>query len=421
MARTAVGYGAMVAAEDPDADAVRHLEAELRRHPEHRYPVQHATAAFHLASVHLGEGRAGSAVEPLRTAVQLFDGLPVEQAKALNMLGVAHRTLGATCDAEEAFAQAARGFRACDQPLEEAAATYNLGLVALDRADRASAVASFRHARGRFSDGGAPAQASAAGRELGAALLTSDEPEEALEVLEVAMADAQRAGDLAALGAAANVAGLARLALDQPAEAVEAFRSAAGAHPRGVRAEGYAMAKANLGLAHERLGDAPRARLAARQARDTPGAPSAALAQATALLSRLAEADDDLLVLFDDEPEDRWSGVLREELVRWVDTSTQEQQALAAGLVRGQLERRERSTELSAAWLGVLLELPADSMLVLVDRIVEALESHDPEERRRFRNQVARGMATFHVPQLLRLRDVFQTASDRRGDEGSWN
>lgn len=411
----------MVAAEGSGVEALRHLEAELRRHPADRYPVQHATAAFHLGSVHLAEGRAGAALEPLLTAVRLFDALPVERAKALNMLGVAHRSVGATTEAGDAFSEAARGFARSDQPLEEAAATYNLGLVALDRGDRQSALGAFRHALRRFSDGGAEAQASAAGRELGAVLLTGGQAEEALEVLEQAMVDAQRAGDLAALGAAANVAGLAHLAVDQPAAAVDAFRSAAGAHPRGVRAEGYAMAKANLALAHERLGDQPRARLAARQARDTPGAPEAAREQATSLLARLPPADDDLLVLLDDEPEERLPSVLREELVRWVDTSVSEQRALAGGLVRGQLERRGRSVELAAAWLGVLLELPATSMALLVERIVEALEGAPEDERRRFRSDTARGMATFHVPQLLRLRDAFRAASERRGAEASWS
>lgn len=409
-----------MAADDPSAEAVRHLEAELRRHPADRYPIQHATARFHLGTVHLGAGRPEAALDALRTAAGLFADLPVERAKTLNMLGVAHRSLGAGEEAASAFREAAGLFEAAGQLLEQAAATYNLGLVALDRRDAVAATDAFRHAHALFADGGAPAQAAAAGRELGAVLLTSGQLDEAVEVLVEAAGEAERAGDRASLGAAQNVLGLAHLALGSARDAAAAFEAAAGAHPRSVRPDGYAMAKANLALAHEALGDPARARLAALQARDTPGVPAPARQQAVAVLERLPGGDDDLLVVLDDEPEDRWPFVLREELTRWVDAPPDDQRSAAGALVAGQLARRDRAVALATAWLDVLLELPPEPMQRIVDRLVEAVGAHDEGGRRRFRSETARGMAAFHVPQLLRIQDVFERASARAGQEGSW-
>jgi tetratricopeptide (TPR) repeat protein len=410
----------MAAADDSSAHAVRHLEAELRRHPEDRYPVQHATASFHLGTVHLSAGRARPAADALRKAASLFGGLPVERAKALNMLGVAHRTTGAVDEAATAFAEAERAFAAAGQPLEQAAAIYNLGLVALDQADREEAAAAFRRAHRLFADGGARAQAAAAGRELGAVLLTSGRPEEAVPVLLEAIADADRVGDRASLGAAHNVLGLAHLALGRPAEAAAAFHAAAGAHPRAVRPDGYAMAKANLALAHEQVGEGPRARLAARQARDTPAAPAPAREQAVAVLGRLPASDDDLLVVLDDEPEDRWPAVIREELARWVDATADEQRTGAAGLVTGQLARPERAVQLATSWLGVLLELPPEAMDRIVGRVVEALGVHGQDDRERFRATTASAMASFPVPQLLRIQEAFERTAAGAAMGGSW-
>lgn len=409
----------MAAADDPRGDAVRHLERELRRHPADRYPVQHATASFHLGTVHLAAGRPGPAVDALRTAAELFSDLPVERGKSLNMLGVAHRSMGAPADAAAAFEAAEELLGAAGQPLEQAAAIYNLGLVALDGGDDEAAAASFRRAHRLFTDAGARAQAAAAGRELGAVLLTSGRADEAEAILVEAVAQHEQVGDAAALGATHNVLGLVHLALGRPADAAAAFHAAAGAHPRSLRPDGYAMAKANLSLAHEQLGDAPRARLAARQARDTPEAPPPARQQAVAVLERLPSADDDLLVVLDAEPEARWPAVAREELTRWADGPPDAGQA-AAALVAGQLDRRDRAVALATAWLDVLLELPPASTARIIERIVGASAAHDDEDRRRFRSDTARAMATFHVPQLLRLQDLFERASERAGLDGSW-
>lgn len=411
----------MAAIEDPSAEVVLHLEGELRRHPADRYPVQHATACFHLGSVHLAADRPSQAEQPLRIAARLFAAMPVEHAKALNMLGVALRALGDTHGAIEAFSEAGRLFTDGGQHLEAAAATFNRGLVEVDAGHPEPAITAFDQARQLFTDARAAAQAAAAGRELGAALLATGELETAIEALEEAMSQAERAGDLACLGAAANVAGLAHLGLGRAAAAAAAFRTAAGTHPRGVRAEGHAMAKANLALALEALGDGPRARLAARQGRDTPGAPAAVRDQARAVLARLPGGDDDLATVLDDEPVERWAAVVREEVVRWVDAPTQEQRAAAVALVDAHLERSDRTVELAVAWLDVLLELPPTAMELVVERIVDALGEQAEPDRAGFRSAVARAMAHFHAPQLLRVRDVFERTAGRLGQEGSWS
>jgi tetratricopeptide (TPR) repeat protein len=410
----------MAGAPDPGAEVVDHLEGELRRLPADRHPVPHATARFHLGTVHLHHGRPRAAEASLLEAVRLFGDLPVERAKAVNMLGVARRTLGDAGAAAEAFADAEQTFRGCGQPLEEAAAAFNLGLVHVDAGEPAPAVDAFERARRRFVEGRRPAQASAASRELGAALLALGELEAAAGVLDDAMARADQAGDAAALGAAANVAGLVRLGLGRPDEAVRDLHRAVAAHPRSLRPAEHAMAKANLALAHEAEGDAPRARLAARQARGTPGVHPVVVDQADELLRRLPHAADDLPVVLVSEAESKRTAVLREELVRWLDASVEEQQAGAAALVAAHLSREPVAVDLAGAWLEVLVELPPAGMDLLVHRVVEALGERPGPERAAFRAAVARGAARFHVPQMLRLREAFEQASGRLGHTGSW-
>lgn len=408
-------------AEDPMAAALRHLEDERRRHPADRYPVQHATACFHLGSAHLQAGRPAEAEAALRTAADLFAPLPVEHAKALNMLGVSLRELGRHAAAGEAFEEAGRLFEEQHQRVEAAAARFNRGLVDVDAGELRPAIDAFRQARRLFTEARATAQAAAAGRELGAALLAVGDPAAASEALGEAVDQAERAGDLAALGSAANVAGLAALALGHAEQAAGDFVTATGAHPRSVRPEGHAMAKANLALALEALGDAPRARLAARQGRDVPGAPQAVRDQSAAVLARLPGGADDLEVVLRQEPEERWTTVVREEVTRWVDAAAAERREACAALVVALTEQPELAEPLAVAWLEVLLELPPPAMETIVEGAVDALGEHPEPEQARARAAVARGMARFHAPQLLRLRDLFERTAARRGQEGSWS
>ncbi|HEV2810417.1 MAG TPA: hypothetical protein VGV93_08495 [Acidimicrobiales bacterium] len=405
----------------PEVDAaLEELDARLARYPASRYPIQHATAQFHRGRVLIDAGFPGDAEEALRRAVELFAELPLEQAKACNLLGVALRLRARLDEAQRAFARAEAAFAALGKPLEQGAATFNLGLVQAEAGETIAARRSFERARQLFGEHGAAGRAAAAGRELGSVLLAAGDADAAARALEEAVHTSERAGDRVSRGLAANALGLAHLAAGHVAAAVAALQTAVGAHPRSLRPEAYAMAKANLALAYEQAGDGPRARLAARQALGTPGSNRAVATQAAAVLERSGTADDDLAVVLDQEPRDRWLPVIREEVIRWAEADPPEGRRSASRWIEGQLARPDRASDLAEAWLGVLLELPPETMEHLVRTTIAALAAHDEDARSRFRRSSARAMARFNVPQLLRLQQVFSTTAHELGQEGSW-
>jgi tetratricopeptide (TPR) repeat protein len=286
-----------------------------------------------------------------------------------------------------------------------------LGLVGRD-------AGSLRRARALLDPAAVPGQAAAAARELGVVLLESGEVDAAAAALEEAVALSERAGDEAARGAAANALGLARLAAGRAAEAIDAFRLAAAANPRSIRPGEFAMAKANLALAHERAGDAPRARLAARQALGVHALPPAVVRQAEAALSRLGPVRDDLAaVLGDEADEERRSGLVREEVVRWADADEADAACSAAEWVETQL----RTPELAEPWLAALLELPPDPMEDVIASVLAALRAHAPADVERFRLDVVAATARFHVPQLERLRTTFERIAAELGQAQTWS
>jgi tetratricopeptide (TPR) repeat protein len=403
-------------------DVVTQLRARLRRYPHDRYPVQHATAQFHLGCALLNAGEAEEAVVALRAAAGGFapDRLPVEHAKARNMLGAALRDRGDITGASDAFASAAATFAEHGLNREEAAAQFNLGLVRRQAAADDAAVRCFQRALGLFDELRLVAQVSAAARELGTTLLGRGDVGAAARILGTAVDAASRAGDHAALGAAANTLGLAELAADRAAEAVAAFAAAAVAHSRGVRPDGHAMAQANLALGLERLGDIPRARLAARQALGVRGAPRPVTIQAEAVLERLGSAADDLHAVLDTEPAERWAPVLRAEVARWADAPAEQRRSEAGAWVDGQLARPDRAVALAEAWLGAVLELPPPTLDALLRSILEALAERDARARERFRREVTRALATFGVPQWLRTKDTLNRLAAELGQEPGW-
>ena len=391
--------------QDTGVDAVVELERRLEQYPEERYPVQHATACFHLGVELVAGGRLADAEASLETAVRLFErnGLEPERAKALNALGGALRLGGRVQEAAEAFAGAAATFAARGLAVEEGAARFNLGLSLRELGDLDAARTAFEAAA---TLGERTLAGSAAERELGATLLQAGDAPGAAAVLERAVATLRDRGDAASLGAAANVLGLARLARGDAAGALAAFADALAAHPRSVRPAEYAMVKANLALAHEQLGDPRRARLAARQALGTPSRPAAVAAQAEAALARLGPGDGDLAAVLEAEPKERWPALLREELVRWADTELEHARVDAQALVETQAARPEpEARDLAEAWLAALLELPPEAM----ERVVAAFRAAGLPER--FRADVESALARFHAPQILRVKDAFGWSS----------
>ncbi|MDP9401574.1 MAG: hypothetical protein M3P39_11665, partial [Actinomycetota bacterium] len=93
---------------------VGELEERLRRFPAQRYPVQHATAQFHLGVAHAQTGDLAGAELALATAARLFDprALPAEHGKAMNALGAVLRLAGRAAEAMEVLARAAAAFEA---------------------------------------------------------------------------------------------------------------------------------------------------------------------------------------------------------------------------------------------------------------------------------------------------------------------
>lgn len=396
------------------------LAARLARYPADRYPVQHATASFHLGAALTEAGRYADAERALAVAAGLFDPqrMPGERAKALNARGAALRAGGRPDAAAACFTEAAAVFAALGHPLEQGAAVYNLGLARRELGE--DPVEEFRRARALLDADRVPAHAGAAARELGAALLAAHRGAEAVPVLTDAVALAERAADPAGAGAAANTLGLVHLALGRVEDAVAAFRAAAGAHPRAVRPEGHAMAKANLALAHEQGGRAARARLAARQALGVPGAPGPVVAVAQGVLSRLGDGPGRLLDVLDDEPADRRPALVREELLRWADARPADRAVEADALVTGVLARPAAGPELVATWLGALLELPPTTTEGLATDAVAALRGRDPGEVERFRAWVARGCARFGLPQMERLTRMLEDIAARTGGPARW-
>jgi tetratricopeptide (TPR) repeat protein len=381
-------------------DAIAELEERLARYPRERYPVQHATAQFHLGVLLMNGGRADEAERALRAAAELFDPgrLATEHAKALNALGAALRLLGRPHEAAEAFEQAATTLAG----RERGAALHNLGLARRDTGALADAAAAFEQARELLVADAVPAQAAAAARELGATLLQQADVAAATSALEEAVELAERLGDATASGAATNALGLAYLAAGRADDAVDAFQRALAAHPRSLRPGEYAMAKANLALAYEYAGDLRRARLAARQALGVPSAAPAVTVQAQSVIERVGRGNGDLLAVLVDEPRDRWPGLVREEVVRWTDAKDKRAEL---GRWIEMLQATEIDpVDVAEVWLGALLELPPDEMEELVAATREAAATHDFDW---LRTTVDAASARFHTPQLLRLRHAF--------------
>ncbi|MBW3653781.1 MAG: hypothetical protein KY433_09350 [Actinobacteria bacterium] len=407
----------------PDDGPLGELEERLRRYPAQRYPVQHATAQFHLGVALAGLGEFERAEAALVRAAELFDprALTSEHGKAMNALGSVLRLAGRPAEAAEVFVRAAAAFRAADLLAEHGAACFNLGLVRRETDDVDGAIAVFAEARKLFEQANAPAHAAAAARELGAARFAAGDLDAARDVLDGSVELAARAGDEAGAGAAANVLGLVELAAGRAREAVEAFAVAAAANPRSVRREDYAMAKANLALAHEAAGQHRRARIAARQALAVASAAPPVRAQAEAALARLGTEPDDAVAVVDGEQDQGVrAAIVREELARWVDAGDAERRAEAGAWIDAQLARPARAVALAEAWVGGLLELPPPDMETVIRGVVEALRERPAGAQERFRSDVASAAARFHVPQLLRLRDEFNRIAAELGEQPAW-
>ena len=409
-------------AAELEHDPVAALREQAARYRPDRHPLQHATAHFHLGGLLLERGALADAETSFTTAAALFGarGARPEQAKALNGLGATLRAAGRPALAARAFEHAAAGLAAAGLALEEGAARFNLGLVLREDGRAREAVVALQRAGELLEAGAVPAQAAAAARELGATLLQLGDADAAVATLERAVERADRARDTPALAAAANALGLAHLAAGRCTEAVQALRIAAAASPRGRRPDAFAMAQANLALAFERTGAPARARLAARQALGVAAPPPAVRDQAQAVLARLGPDAGDLRVALEQAPEDERAQLAREELARTLDAPPSQQAADLRAWLDAHVASSLEPVSVAELWLGALLELPAAQLDALARGGVAAAAERGGADRETFRDAVTRAMARFHVPQLLRLQDVFSGAAADVGDPGPW-
>jgi tetratricopeptide (TPR) repeat protein len=410
------------AAEGIDG-VVAELRERLRRHPADQRPLQHATAQFHLGGVLLGSGALDEAETAFARAAALFAarGARPEQAKALNGLGATLRTAGRPGLAARAFAHAAQGFVIAALPLEEGAARCNLGSALREDGRAEEAAGELERAVELLDPAQVPAQAAVAAHEHGLTLLALEDLGAAETVLAAAVALAERARDETSRGAAANALGLVRLSSGRPAAAAAAFATAVAASPRAVRPEAFAMAKANLALAGERTGAHPQARLAARQALAAPAVPAPVRAQATGVLARLGTHRSDLRTALEQEHgEEARARLVREELLRAAGPDERGGTGDAAAWLEAITASQLEPVAVAEWWLAGLLELPPDALERLARAAIATSMDLDDEARETFRTAVTRGMVRFHVPQMMRLEEVFATAATAAGDPSPW-
>ena len=401
-------------------DVIDELTNRLGHYPPARYPVQHATTQFHLGQALLQAGRTQDATAALRVSIQQFPpAMVIERAKVLNLLGAALRAGGHLEMAAAAFTNAAEVFAQQELWSEQGAALFNLGLVQRDSGDPQAAAGSFAKAQARFTPG-PPGPQAAAAVHLGKALLEVGEIEAATASLERAVELGDRTGDLETIGVASNALGLAHHAAGRTDAAVAALRAAVAAHPRSIRPAEFAMAKANLALAYDAVGAPAEARLAARQAL-AADPPAPVRDQARAVLDRAGcPAGSDLLDVLDRAPDDEWNTTVRDELVRWTAARPDERAGEVRAWIGGLARRADSRDALIHVWLSALIELPPADLERLAAAVVHAGADVDAETFTSFRSALDRQVAWFPVPQMLRLRNLFEPC-DQPDQEGAWS
>jgi len=142
--------------------------------------------------------------------------------------------------------------------------------------------------------------------------------------------------------------------------------------------------------------------------------------QAAAAAARLGREDGDLLAVLQALADVERAAVAREERARGADAGKAERAVDARAWLRAVLGWPGDPAEAAEVWLGGLLELPADRLELLAGDAVRAVDGLAPEDRETVRTAVSRALARFHVPQMVRLQDVFAQAAREAGDPGPW-
>lgn len=389
------------------------LRARLDRFPAQEKPLQRGAVLLELGAALIDADRHDEAASWLRPAPALLEGAPPEQAAALNLLGVACRSAGHIDEAAAAFRAAVDAYRALGSGPDEAAAQFNLGLALRQLGESGSAeLAAARHL---FDELGLRSWEAQAARELGRSLLLDGDLPAAVATLAAACEASDALGDTVGLGEANNVLGLALLADGDIEGAVSALERGRACAPPSTRPEQHATASANLALAHERAGRAAHARQMARQVLVMPGAPEAAEAQASAVMDRLGPAapGTDLLTTLDAAPQERWASLIRDECRTLLAEPADDRRESLLPLVG-----RCTDDDLGESLLGVVIELPPPATDALIATIVDCLVH--VSDRADVASGIARAIARFPLPQMMRLQSLFDLHASSAGLAHQW-
>ncbi|MDQ3627479.1 MAG: hypothetical protein M3419_01415, partial [Actinomycetota bacterium] len=157
------------------------------------------------------------------------------------------------------------------------------------------------------------------------------------------------------------------------------------------------------------------------QALAVAGAAAAVRAQARQLLSRLpGRTHEDLLVVLDAEPRERWATVLREEVLRIVDLPVRQRSVIVEGFLDGALARPGASYDLVESLLQVVIELPPGGYGLLVGAIEDACADRPGQDTERLRAVIASVMARFALPQWQRLAASLNAVAQEAGRPATW-
>lgn len=411
--------------------AIEGLEAQLRGTPRATRPYEHAAVAYRLGLAY-AENPVGNRAELLRKALACFDVAaaifdprfdPTEHARVLNAAGASHRALGDRRKAAELFQKAADLFDGRQRDDERAAALNNLGLARSELGEIDEAVTAFDEAAALFDTSTAEGR-----RGLVATLHNRGQAHAATgteEGLEAALADLEEAqGDLDAdeapyhhglvhhsIGSVCSA-----LAAHRPdersrllEEAVSAFRESLTVFTRTGFPYQHALAKHNLGLAQaaqaglaaQQEGGGGKARLqnlrrALANFEDAIAMLDTRLhadawKQAYASLSRTEEQlaveapgvsrPEHFAILVAAASEEERTALIRERVIRMLAMPEARRRTLLTEMALASLRVGSRGQLIMEAELKALMELPPETLDVVLRARFAAHRSLGEEER----------------------------------------
>jgi len=128
----------------------------------------------------------------------------------------------------------------------------------------------------------------------------------------------------------------------------------------------------------------------------------------------------DLLTVLDEEPTERWSALIREEVLRWCEARRPERLRAVGGFLDGLLGRPGTTYDLAESLIAVLLELPPPPYADMVASIVHVNAGLASQDQERLRAVIGSAMARFAIPQWQRLAGSLNAAESAAGRTGGW-